>query len=264
MKILTWNMNHWQRRAQHEAGWAYLRDVLRPDVALVQEAVPPDEVAASQLVYRAGGISDHRRWGSAVVSYGPALAELTTVRGQANRAEVELLKTHPGCVAIARVEPQEAQPITVVSVYGLIEDGYAVTTMNRILSDLTPLFDSRDCKRIVLAGDLNISTQLEGRYGRWSRNCLERLQAFGLVDCLKRFAGERRRLTDCPCDEGIACAHVQTHRHPQSRVPWNNDYIFCSEELAKDVVSCRVIDDDEVWNLSDHAPVVAEFGSAQG
>jgi hypothetical protein len=34
-------MSHWQRRHRSDEAWRYLLDVVRPDVALVQEAVPP-------------------------------------------------------------------------------------------------------------------------------------------------------------------------------------------------------------------------------
>ena len=51
MRIATWNMNHCMRsEAARQAAWTYLRDTLRVDLALVQEAVPPRECNS---VYRA-------------------------------------------------------------------------------------------------------------------------------------------------------------------------------------------------------------------
>jgi hypothetical protein len=40
-RIVTWNMDHWRRSTALRAeAWAYLEERLRPDVALVQEALP--------------------------------------------------------------------------------------------------------------------------------------------------------------------------------------------------------------------------------
>ena len=71
MRIVSWNMNYWQARKTHARAWDYLRDELRADLALVQEAVPPESVAA---VYRPiNGDSPQLNWGSAVVLFNPTL-----------------------------------------------------------------------------------------------------------------------------------------------------------------------------------------------
>jgi hypothetical protein len=41
MKIVAWNMNHWQTRARSDEAWRYLTDELTPTVALLTEARPP-------------------------------------------------------------------------------------------------------------------------------------------------------------------------------------------------------------------------------
>ena len=40
LRILTWNMNHWQKKSMHEKIWKYLDKELAPDIALIQETVP--------------------------------------------------------------------------------------------------------------------------------------------------------------------------------------------------------------------------------
>lgn len=40
LKVVTWNMSHWQQRQSAEAAWSFLLEELQPDIALVQEAVP--------------------------------------------------------------------------------------------------------------------------------------------------------------------------------------------------------------------------------
>ena len=88
-------MNYWQRTAEeHAAAWRLL-DELKLNVALVREAVPPGSL---QSVYPAGGIDKHRRWGSAVVSYGGALREIETVKILCTvpSLEIELTDQIPG------------------------------------------------------------------------------------------------------------------------------------------------------------------------
>lgn len=259
-KIATWNLNHWQRDADaRSAARAFLEEHVQPDVALLQEAVPDE--AWDQVISRVGGIGPKRPWGSAIVSFGPELAEITKTRNRYASNEVSLLRTWPGTVTVGDVHLSGARPITVVSMYGLIEDGYACTTVHRQLSDLTPLFDTRRGNRIVVGGDLNCSTQLEPPHGQRDRNVFERFELFGLVNLLERTRDRRTPPTNCPCADAPTCGHVQTHRHRQSTKPWQDDYLFASAPLADQLVDCYVIDsgDPDPWSLSDHCPVVAEF-----
>jgi hypothetical protein len=175
MRIVSWNMDHWLRSpALREQAWQFLRERIRPDIALVQEAVPPSGLSA---VFRAGGILDERRsparplgWGSAVVSLGPAIREIDSARSPFRMEPIPLLRTLPGCVAIASVEGDD--PLVVISAYGVIDRGYASETVHRILCDITPLVDERRGRGIVLAGDLNITTQWSAKHKRDSREAL--------------------------------------------------------------------------------------------
>src|SRR4051812_2089824 len=44
MKLVTWNLGYWQFRRHHQDAWQYLRDETRPDIALLQETCPPQDV----------------------------------------------------------------------------------------------------------------------------------------------------------------------------------------------------------------------------
>ena len=88
-----------------------------------------------------------------MVSFGPSLEAVADAHGPFRTEPNPILRTFPESVAVADVEGSE--PLVVVSVYGLIDRGYADTTIHRILSDLTPLVDERRARRMVIAGDLN-------------------------------------------------------------------------------------------------------------
>jgi exonuclease III len=177
-----------------------------------------------------------------------------------------LLRTFPGSVAIAELERES--PIIVVSAYGIIDHGYAESTVHRILSDLTPLIDERRGRGIIVAGDLNITTQwsakhksfLRGRYEECllrDLNLFARFEALGLRNVVAR--AKPGPLEGCECNSGIGCKHVQTQRHDSSTFPWQNDYFFLSEDLLQQPFTVEVFDQDEVWKLSSHCPIVVEF-----
>ena len=141
--------------------------------------------------------------------------------------------------------------LVVVSMYGQLDKyGYSITTLHRMLSDLTHLFEGELRRggrpKIILGGDLNASPQWDDKYGvKTHRIFFQRLEAFGLMDCQGQFTKDRPR----------------TLRHSKGRVPfpWVNDYIFASESLAKKIVAHQVVEQPEMLNLSDHNPVVVTF-----
>jgi endonuclease/exonuclease/phosphatase family metal-dependent hydrolase len=226
-------------------------------VALLQEAVVP-VTWRGHAVFRAGGISETRPWGSAIVSRSP-LEPLETVITRYSTSPAPVDHSHPGAVTVAVIHPPKGEPITVVSVYGLIEYGYAVTTLHRILSDLTPLFDSPHGRRVVIGGDLNCSTQLAPPHRARHRTVFDRFASLGLVNVSERRL-DAAVLDECPCADE-PCRHVRTHFHSRSQKPWQDDYVFVSKPLASKVC-CEVLDRGATGRpLSDHAPVMVSITS---
>ncbi len=293
LRIATWNMDHWKRmrddpsgQAQRDA-WAYLTS-LNVDVALVQEAVPPPFVDPSSWPVRSHPAPDrpdewfmhprYRRWGSAVVVFNPQLEFEPVESAQLNgfRLPTALWVSHPGSWSAIKITKADQPPITLVSAYGAWDiataDGkssYYQTTVHRILSDLTPLLESDDGQRTVLAGDLNVGTQSNHptdeepyRSRPTSRALFDRFASLGLVECIGAgLPADRGPLARCTCGPAPDCRHVQTYRHDNKPdgMPWQNDYFFAGSALAGALTSCVVVDDEATWALSDHSPVVAEF-----
>lgn len=263
LKIATWNMNHWRTPAEARAStWSYLEEQVRPDVALLQEAAPLE--AHGRLVWREGGIRG-LGWGSLIVSYGPEVQPVERVRSLYADEEMDLLRTHPGSVAIGQVRTDEGTLVTLFSVYGKWDGGYSNTTVHRILSDIVPLLENqKHCRYAIVAGDLNIGTNWRGSeyYIKQDQNLLDRFAALGLVDCIeKKLPRERGRLAGCSCALGDECRHVRTQKHTQyPESPIQTDYIFATEALAAKLQSAEVWNtDDAIWEYSDHCPLVATF-----
>ena len=166
LRVATWNLNHWRQPLlpvdTRRGAWAHLAEGIGAQVALVQEAVPPVDMPRDRAVY--GEIAGHRNWGSAVVALDPAVTiePIRSVRTPWSKRRYLLDAAHPGSTAVARVTVAGLQPITLVSVYGVL-DGSALASMHRVVADLLPLFDSPDGARVILGGDLNVTQTTQGR-----------------------------------------------------------------------------------------------------
>ena len=236
LKVAAWNMGYWAHRRMAQQAWDCLDRNIAPDIALVQEAVPPEARRNQYCLWRE--IDKNRRWGSGVLTNG---LPVTEVHLEENK--------YPGALVVADVTLADNSTLVMVSAYGLLDKhGYAITTLHRMLSDLTHLFDGvlREGGRpkVILGGDLNASPQWDDKYRtKTHRIFFQRLEAFGLVDCQGAFTEDRPR----------------TPRHTKSNFPWVNDYIFASASLAKKVIAHDVVQQPEMLNLSDHNPVVVTF-----
>jgi exonuclease III len=271
LRIATWNMDYWKRNELlRQKAWDYL-DSSKIDVALLQESRPNGQ--GKSIVFQEYGIIDDRKgkprnlgWGSSIVSFGPQIKQIETALSPFSQTPVSLHRTFPGSVAIGEILMEK--PIIVISMYGLIDRGYAESTVHRMLSDLTPLIDERKGQRIIIAGDLNITTQwsikhksfLRGRHEEClmrDKNLFERFEILGLKNIVLN--KDNIPLKGCDCNDGINCRHVQTQRHDRSKFPWQNDYILLSEDLRQLDYQVQVIDHEDIWNLSSHCPIIIEF-----
>jgi endonuclease/exonuclease/phosphatase (EEP) superfamily protein YafD len=172
-----------------------------------------------------------------------------TVRLGALVPEGHLARSHDGAWVAARTTIGSNE-IVLVSLHGLHETfqlsstRYAVSTVQRSLSDLTPLLDvHRSQMPVILAGDLNVNLQLPWPDGDAHRAVIDRIKAFGLVDCLGSSDGDQ----------------IPTHRYLNnpSSTPYEDDWLFASPTLR--LLDCQPVDTEEGWALSDHCPVVARF-----
>jgi endonuclease/exonuclease/phosphatase family metal-dependent hydrolase len=236
LKVASWNMAHWTHRSVADKAWGYLDREIAADIALLQESAPTPERQKEGCVWRE--IGGTRRWGSCVMTRNLSLTEVHLERND-----------YPGALAVGEVTLPDESTLIVVSIYGLLDvHGYSITTLHRMLSDLTPLFNGelqeRGRPRVILGGDLNASIQFDQKQRNNShRIFFQRLEDFGLVDCQGAFPKERPR----------------TLRRAKGDSPWVNDYMFASENLAGKVLSYEVIENPEILGLSDHNPLIVTF-----
>jgi endonuclease/exonuclease/phosphatase family metal-dependent hydrolase len=224
LRVITWNL--WRKKP--ERVWEIFPRTDIPTVFLLQE-VPCKLSNNSHLLSR--DISRNKR-ATAILSELLPLREIKL----GNHSDTS------GTVVVANLDPPDGSPpITLISIYGLMVDGHAITGLHRLFSDLTPIL-APTRKRVIVGGDSNASLQCD-RPPKYQANRIffERVKDFGLIDCFGQFP-------------------VRTWRNPKNTpTPWQLDYLFASANLARKLVSCEVPADDNLFKFSDHKPVVAVF-----
>jgi endonuclease/exonuclease/phosphatase family metal-dependent hydrolase len=262
--VATWNLHQgMDRRAANIAATRdFLETAVRPTVALLQEAVAPRPDDDQCRWERADG----RLFGTAVVASAGRLESIPTFSSRhSKKHRFSISSTVPGAfVAQLVVDVPGVAPFITISAYGLMNPIYAQSSMLRMVADLVPLFDAPGLRdRIILGGDLNVYDQAKdrGTRERWLA-ILAAIESLGLVNLLKATRSDRERAMGCPCRDP-ECWHVETFRHRLRRETpgyLTTDYLFATPALAGRLISLAVWNDrDEVWDLSDHCPIVAEF-----
>jgi len=204
--------------------------------------VPPFKGSIGTVVRGRGS------WGTWIVPFGRIeLTEIPWVRLGDKRPPGCVEASHPGAFCVTEAKLSSGRVVTMASVYGMlalrVRNGrrYAVTTVHRTLSDLTPILDVKRSKgAVILAGDLNVTPQIREPETAAHEAVIQRIKAFGLVDCL---------------GEAHDGQFVRTYR--KHALPWQDDWVFASEPLT--CTRCEAVDTEEAWGLSDHCPVIAEF-----
>lgn len=245
LKVVSWNVN------RRPTAWKLLGD-LDADVALLQEA-NRSGMPESQIVVAAPPTLDWKMlngsgaYGTAILLMNPNLCPGTVP---------EVLASHPGQFGVIHL-PVGDHGLYIISVYAFFRDKYADTSMHRAISDLTPLLESKAA--VLMAGDINTFRDytLGGTKAELRRYQLvfERLSALGM-ECLGPFS-DSGPLAGCPCRDELNCRHVKTYRHYNRTdgKPLQLDFAFGNKALRKRFVSCKAVDDEKYWAVSDHAPV---------
>ena len=261
MRVATWNMKQAvaPRRPLPEL-WNWLEHRVDPHIAVLTEAKVPKHGPPPgwTVQHLAAGIDPKRRWGTVIAVRNATLTPVTsaTVKG----IEQPLTFLYPGALEIADVMVGNERWATIVGLYGLTIGrngkpcGSGDYTVHRMLRGIEPLFNSPRADRLIVAGDFNL----------WPISVRSDMYDTGLIDLVDHTAHTRPALPDCcGCTLDANCGHLWTHRNgngPNAAVQ-QIDFIFASKQLVSELTSVYggVQHFDDAWDVSDHAPVVAEF-----
>lgn len=275
VRIVSWNI------AQRDECWRQLAADSSLDVALLQEAkAPPADVSLEVFGAEDGWVTagwERRAFRTAVVRCSDRVrveSELVA-RPVGVAGRNELAVSRAGTIALAKVTPAEGEPFTVASVYAawerpvpLAEGGwiYADASAHRLVSDLSALVATQRGHRILVSGDWNILHGY-GEHGSpyWAaryQSVFDRLEAIGL-----RFIGPQQpnglaalpAPAELPRDSRDVPTFRTVERDPAS-AQRQLDFVFASDDLAKQVTRVAAMNGEQEWGASDHCRVCVEVG----
>jgi exonuclease III len=254
--------------ANRRRQWSLL-GALAPDVALLQECRPGDRVEHAPTWMAEGYVALGAippRWVacSAVV----ARRELNPIeldRTRLPEPERRWLEYLSGYVATGNIT-LDAQSVAVASVHAIAMEVDAPSVLDteherirrRVLrrawhNDLAAaaLAPWVEAGRFVVGGDWNNAILFDSNYPAGAEGGPGASTEFFAARTTHGWQHALRKFSD---------AEVRTYLDPKS-APYELDHLFTDAELHKRLTNCSVLDDKAITELSDHAPVVAEFAT---
>ena len=259
MRIVTWNMQaaFGSDKEKHQRGWHYLA-ALDPDVALLQEVSPPEWAKQEWQIHYERAYRD-RDWGSAVLVKDGLHSWSMNVPDHLRHPK------HEGSSVVLTEVQAGMEKMIACSIYAsawklkeeqlleLAGRGVDLETLRYGgVKDIWPLYLIFDelgrvlqSHPFVLGGDFNAARLMD----QFS------YMAGGNVDFFSRIESSGFHNMLGPFHEG----EVRTY-FKENKQPYQLDHMYCDATLLSRLKDCRVVDHPAaVLDLSDHAPVVAEF-----
>ena len=229
LKVITWNMNYWQRNeTQRTEAWDFLNS-LNVDIAILQETKPYLNCMNNyNIISQRFPVKDG--WGSAIITK------------KYNLYKYSFLSTYEGSEGLMcyDFEITKSNIVTIINCYGKIDvNRESTTTMHHILSDITPIVWGKPKNLIIMAGDLNATVQWDENYKNQNTSykiVFDRIDDMGLINCTMKQFGE----------------HKQTFVR-ENTFPYQDDWVFIKGQKGKWDV--KILDDKKILNFSDHYPI---------
>src|SRR3989304_4963354 len=120
IKIVSWNLGYWQYRKHHANAWQYLRDVVKPDIGLLQEVSVPEMDKDECVIFR----KVHQDWGTAIYCRGAIGIREITMQRYSER------------VAAAEVALESEKSLFIASIHAPIINGRVFPHMDNIFTDI--------------------------------------------------------------------------------------------------------------------------------
>ena len=238
LRIVTWNVHKASKKEDREHRvWSYLRDVIKPDIALLQEANVPGESKSTvtplkdeSVVWKGSPLKDgtDAKWGTVIVGFGLSVKE-TYATGFSEK---------PGKCVAASVDGTKLIAANI----------HAPTTpavfprLSNCINDLQVRYPGV----LIVGGDFNTARIAELYWPRNGHGAFWRTIDNG-------------RMFDC---------HYQLHQKEintlirERKDPLiQDDHILVSTELGDSVVSAAIPDEVTFRNLklSDHLPLIVDL-----
>jgi hypothetical protein len=231
LRIISWNMNHYGRWGDPSAAWNYLRNIVKPDVALLQEAILPS-------------YTDERtpRWGTAIYANPDTVHGFSPVAAAAITKEYLADLTDLGKTVIADITFASGHTYTLVSIHiDTARNGrLPIVTDWPEVDHLNALFDAGKLGKLksnfIIGGDFNADSFA---YPVEHKPVFDRLESLGYHECSKE--------------------HENTYFGYKRKSIIQDDHFFIHRAMTKSNLDCTVRDYEEVARFSDHAIIELEI-----
>lgn len=248
--VATWNMKQAvaPKKPLPEL-WDWIENSISPDVIVLTEARVPKEGLPEgwQAIWTPGGIGPRRTWGTIIAARNVDIRPTVFTRNPDNDEEYKA--PQPGTLHTADIIIDKEVWATIVGAYGFMpESKNGWEALLGIAHECADLLDS-GIDRMILAGDFNL----------WPDDLVPIVEEhFGLIDVMGS-------VEDLPELEGaVGGSRIWTHKNGNSpnAARQELDFIFISEELSDEItaVGGGINEFPDAWDMSDHAPVVVDFG----
>lgn len=207
-----------------DAAWNYLRNQIKPDLALLQEVNPRKLSGDEYLLLR----EVHQNWGTALYTRRMPIEELRVTEYR-SRVAAATLKISPN------------RSVTAVSIHAPIIHGHVFPYLGEIFHDIEKAVSQRT---FIVGGDLNTARLAEKVWPNHGHG---------------PFFEELKHSVFFDCHQNLHGSEEQTIFRHDSKYPFQDDHLFVSHNLADRVKSCYVLSNDAVRSFSDHIPLVAEI-----
>ena len=248
--VATWNMKQAvaPKKPLPEL-WDWIENSISPDVIVLTEARVPKEGLPEgwQAIWTPGGIGPRRTWGTIIAARNIDIRPAEFTRNPDNDEEYN--SPQPGTLHTADIIIDNEVWATIIGAYGYMpESKNGWDALLGIANECADLILSGN-DRVILAGDFNL----------WPDHLVPIIEEnLGLVDIMSF-------VEDLPELEGaVGGSRIWTHKNGNSpnAARQELDFIFVSEELSDEIttVGGGINDFPDAWDMSDHAPVVVDFG----
>ena len=222
IKIVTWNIDF---KTDKSKLWDYIDNKIDPDILMLQECKTfPDS-------YQSAGkhIGGTRSWGSVVLSKKYPLQPIS-------------VPNHDGWVAGATIKIDDLD-LFVFSIHAKLKDigKYVVPHLKIIFKDIMLSAGKAKSKNIVIGGDFNAARLYDNVYSQPDES--SHVKFFEWLE------------TNFNLVSVTGNEEIQTMRG-NSKHPYQNDDIYVSNSLGKQLKNPQVLFDEQIDQLSDHNPVV--------
>lgn len=223
MKVVTWNIDF---KTDKSKLWDYIDNKINPDILMLQECRTfPDS-------YQGVGkhIGGTRLWGSVVLSKKYTFQSIP-------------IPKHAGWVAGAKVESDDFE-LLVFSLHAKLKDigRYVVPHLKNIFNEM--MVSAGNAQNIIIGGDFNAARLYDSVYSQ------------PVEASHKKFFEWLE--TNLNLVSVTGSEEIQTMRG-NSKYPYQNDHIYVNKNMSELLKGSQILFDEQIKQLSDHNPVIAEF-----